>query len=264
MQPTPPVTPPPAAPSRTWLWVVVGVAAVAVVCCGGGGVAGMIYLSGHGRHVTAASHPPNPVGSAGHPAAPASPVAGRCAYPATGQPAARRVSAPGASSYSTKPAVAVLTTNLGTVRVTLAAAEAPCTVASLRSLAGQRYFDGTGCHRVTTVGLYVLQCGDPSGTGSGGPGYRFADENLPTGSANPYPRGTVAMANAGPGTNGSQFFICQQDNKLPASYSVFGTVTDGMSIVDKVAAAGSDNSNGDGDGHPRLPLTITTLTLQPT
>jgi peptidyl-prolyl cis-trans isomerase B (cyclophilin B) len=146
--------------------------------------------------------------------------------------------------------------------VKLAADQAPCAVASLRSLAGQRYFDGTSCHRLTTTGLYVLQCGDPTGTGTGGPGYQFADENLPTGSATPYPRGTVAMANAGPGTNGSQFFICDKDNQIQPSYTVLGTVTDGMSVVDRVSAAGSDGSNGAGDGRPKLPVTITSLTVQ--
>jgi peptidyl-prolyl cis-trans isomerase B (cyclophilin B) len=264
MQPILPGTPPPASPpARSWVWAVVGVAALAVLCCGGGGVAGALYLNDRGRHATAASHPPQLADASPAVSASASPVAGGCAYTPTGQPASRPAKAPGAGSYSTSPAVAVLTTNLGTITITLATTAAPCTVASLRSLAGQKFFDNTRCHRVTTIGLYVLQCGDPSGTGAGGPGYRFADENLPTTSTDPYPRGTVAMANAGPDTNGSQFFICQQDNKIPASYTVFGTVTTGMPIVDKVAAAGSDNANNDGDGHPRLPITITTLTVQP-
>jgi peptidyl-prolyl cis-trans isomerase B (cyclophilin B) len=236
---------------------------VLVLCCGGVGVAGVIYLRGGGDgHGTAASASASGTASASPGPSVSGTAWGSCAFTPGGQPAARAVTAPGPGSFSTRPAVAVLATNLGTIRITLAAAKAPCTVANLRSLAGQKYFDGTACHRVTTSGLYVLQCGDPTGTGTGGPGYQFADENLPGGSADPYPRGTVAMANAGPGTNGSQFFICQQDDKLPASYSVFGTVSDGMSIVDKVAAAGSDNSYGNGDGHPKLPVTITSFTVQ--
>jgi peptidyl-prolyl cis-trans isomerase B (cyclophilin B) len=264
MQLIPPAPPPPAAPpSRSWVWAVIGVAAMAVLCCGGGGVVGALYLTDQGRHETAASHPPHLADSQVAASTSASPVAGRCTYTPTAQPASRPVTAPDAASYSTDPAVAVLTTNLGVIAVTLATTKAPCTVASLRSLATQNYFDGTACHRVTTIGLYVLQCGDPSGTGTGGPGYRFADENLPTATTDPYPRGTVAMANAGPGTNGSQFFICQQDDRIPATYTVLGTVTTGMPIVDQVTAAGSDNANNDGDGHPSLPITITTLTVQP-
>lgn len=262
MRLNPPTSPTPTGtPYRRWAWVVGGVAAMAVLCCGGAGVVGMIYLGDRGRHETAASRPPQLAASSRAAARTAAPVAGGCAYPATAQPAARPVTAPKARSYSTRPAKAVLTTSLGKITITLATTKAPCTVASLRNLSSQHYFSNTGCHRVTTVSLFVLQCGDPTSTGSGGPGYSFADENLPTTATDPYPRGTVAMANAGPNTNGSQFFFCQRDNKLPAAYPVFGTVTTGMPIIDKITAAGSDNSNGDGDGHPKLPLTITTLTV---
>jgi peptidyl-prolyl cis-trans isomerase B (cyclophilin B) len=137
-------------------------------------------------------------------------------------------------------------------------AKAPCTVNSFVYLAAQKYFDATPCHRLTTAGIFVLQCGDPTGTGSGGPGYEFGDENL-TGAM--YPAGTVAMANAGPGTNGSQFFLVYKDTTLAPNYTPFGTITGGLAVIQKVAAAGSDNSNGDGDGKPNLPVEITSVTV---
>ena len=123
--------------------------------------------------------------------------------------------------------------------------KAPCTVNSFASLAQQGYFDNTPCHRLTTAPeLGVLQCGDPSGTGTGGPGYRFPNE-YPTNQyrlTDPalqvpvlYPRGTLAMANAGPGTNGSQFFLVYRDSMLPPTYTVFGTIDD-----DRAGDAGQD------------------------
>ncbi|GAA2166096.1 protein kinase domain-containing protein [Actinomadura napierensis] len=151
---------------------------------------------------------------------------------------------------------ASMKTNLGTLDIDLDAAKAPCTVNSVMYLAGKKYFDGTHCHRLTTdASLKVLQCGDPSGTGTGGPGYRFPDENLGEAA---YARGTVAMANAGPGTNGSQFFILYGDaTSLPKSYTVFGHVTSGLDIVDKVARAGAEPAE---DGAPKLRVTIERFT----
>lgn len=151
----------------------------------------------------------------------------------------------------------VVTTNYGVVEADLAAGAAPCTVNSFLTLAHNGFFNGTDCHRLTTDQLYVLQCGDPSGTGQGGPGYQFDDENLPSAAARPaYPRGTLAMANAGPGTNGSQFFMVYKDSQIDPNYSVFGKITKGLDVLDKIAAAGSDNSNGPGDGRPKLEVTI--------
>ena len=151
---------------------------------------------------------------------------------------------------------AVLTTSQGTIEVDLLAAKAPCTVNSFGYLADQKYFDGTSCHRLTTSGIFVLQCGDPTGTGTGGPGYQFADENL-TGAT--YPAGTVAMANSGPGTNGSQFFLVYKDTQLPPSYTPFGTITKGLDLVAKVAKAGAV---GGVDGKPKLPITLKTVTVE--
>jgi peptidyl-prolyl cis-trans isomerase B (cyclophilin B) len=115
---------------------------------------------------------------------------------------------------------------------------APCTTYSFRFLASRGYYNRTHCHRLTTEGSYVLQCGDPTGTGAGGPGYAFNDENL-TGAT--YPAGTVAMANAGPNTNGSQFFFTWKDTTLQPDYTPFGTVIGGMKVLQKIAAAGDDH-----------------------
>ena len=127
------------------------------------------------------------------------------------------------------------------------------------SLAEQGYFDATECHRLTTAGIFVLQCGDPTATGSGGPGYSFADEL--TGEET-YPAGTLAMANAGPDTNGSQFFIVYGDTQLPPAYTVFGTVDEaGVKLVEEVAAEGTDNANGQGDGAPNQAVEIESVTV---
>jgi len=151
-----------------------------------------------------------------------------------------------------------LTTNQGAIVLKLDAVKAPCTVNSFAFLADRKYFDSTPCHRLTTAGIFVLQCGDPTGSGGGGPGYEFADENL-TGAL--YPAGTVAMANGGPGTNGSQFFLVYKDTTLAPNYTPFGTITGGLAVIQKIAAAGSDNSNGPGDGKPNLPVEITGVTV---
>jgi peptidyl-prolyl cis-trans isomerase B (cyclophilin B) len=151
-------------------------------------------------------------------------------------------------------------TSVGTFQATLDADTAPCTVESFVSLAKQGYFDQTPCHRLTTpsTGIAVLQCGDPTGTGTGGPGYSFPDEL--TGNET-YPPGTLAMANAGPNTNGSQFFIVYGDTPLPPKYTVFGTVSPAtVKLVQKVAAKGVDNAFQPGDGHPKEKVTIDSVT----
>ncbi len=155
-------------------------------------------------------------------------------------------------------AVMTLVTNEGTIEIAMDPA-APITDASMTYLAEGGYFDGTSCHRLTTAGLYVLQCGDPEGTGLGGPGYQIPDENLPAAAANNYPAGTVAMANAGPNTNGSQFFLVYENTTLSPNYTVWGTVTSGLDVVQRVAAAGV--RGGGTDGPPALPVTIETATV---
>ena len=152
-----------------------------------------------------------------------------------------------------------LTTNLGSIVIAMDRAATPCTVASFQHLAGRKFFDGSPCHRLVTEGIFVLQCGDPSGTGSGGPDYQFTDENL--GGAR-YTRGVVAMANAGAGTNGSQFFIVFRDSPMEPTFTPFGRVTAGLDVVDRVAAGGDDGSSPAGGGKPNIGITIQTLTVK--
>jgi peptidyl-prolyl cis-trans isomerase B (cyclophilin B) len=146
-------------------------------------------------------------------------------------------------------------TNRGAITMELDAGRAPCTVQSFLDLASGGYFTDSACHRVTTALIFVVQCGDPTATGSGGPGYRFDDENLPT--AGGYPRGTIAMANSGPNTNGSQFFLVYRDSPIDPNYPVFGRVTGGLEILDAVAAGGAPNN----DGQPNLELIIESVTV---
>jgi len=150
-----------------------------------------------------------------------------------------------------------MATNQGNIGLLLANNESPCTVNNFASLADQGFFNDTKCHRLTTSStLAVLQRGDPKGDGTGGPGYEFANE-YPTDQYPPndpqaqqpvlYPRGTLAMANAGPNTNGSQFFLVYQDSELPPQYTVFGTIqADGLATLDKIAKVGVASGGEDG------------------
>lgn len=150
-------------------------------------------------------------------------------------------------------------TNCGTIVVTTVGAKAPITVTQLATLARGGFFNNTLCHRLTTQGLYVLQCGDPTATGSGGPNFTFRDENLPAEGLNNYPAGTVAMANSGPGTNGSQFFLVFADTTLGANYTIWGTITQGLDIVKAIAKAGV--KGGGADGAPNQPISINRVTV---
>jgi len=145
-------------------------------------------------------------------------------------------------------------TNCGTIVVTTVGAKAPITITQLATLAKGGYFDNSLCHRLTTQGLYVLQCGDPTATGSGGPNFTYGDENLPEPTLNNYPAGTVAMANSGPGTNGSQFFLVFADTTLGANYTIWGTITQGLDIVKAIAKAGV--KGGGADGAPNQTVAI--------
>jgi peptidyl-prolyl cis-trans isomerase B (cyclophilin B) len=192
-------------------------------------------------------------------AAPVAEPAQRCGYAAS-PPASKKVGMPPAAPDYKARYQATIHTNRGNIVINLLNSKATCTVNSFVHLAAKNFFSNTHCHRLTTSGIYVLQCGDPTGTGSGGPGYKFADENL-TGAK--YTAGTVAMANSGPGTNGSQFFLVYKNSlSLPASYTPFGTIVSGLNIIQKVAKAGSDNSNGPGDGHPKEKVQIESVTLK--
>ncbi|WP_328523778.1 peptidylprolyl isomerase [Kribbella sp. NBC_00359] len=184
-----------------------------------------------------------------------------CTYKKSAEPASKPVNPPanGKTKASGTSKVS-LNTSIGDLQLTLDSALAPCTVKNFLSLVGQKFFDNTKCHRLTVgEGLQVLQCGDPTGTGGGGPGYSFADEVFPT---LKYGRGVLAMANSGANTNGSQFFIVYGDaSGLGPQYTAFGTVDEaGLKLIDKVAKTGVTPQNGPTDGTPITPVEIKTAT----
>jgi len=214
-----------------------------------------VLLAGCTSPVAAESPAPSSPGQA--------PAAGTvsCEYPAGG-PAAREVQPPnGADVPATGTAEATMTLNGQPVAITLDRSAAPCTVNSFVSLAQQGYFDATTCHRVVDEGIFVLQCGDPSASGSGGPGYTIPDEfEGITG----YPAGALAMANTGqPNSGGSQFFIVFADTPLPPQYTVFGSIDRaGIDLAADIAAGGNDGSFGQvGGGKPLLPAEIEKVTV---
>lgn len=136
---------------------------------------------------------------------------------------------------------------------------APCTVNSFVSLATQGYYTGTSCHRLATSGIFILQCGDPTGTGRGTPGYVYNDEVSPD---TTYPAGAIAMANAGKNTNGGQFFFIYADTPLPPNYTVFGHLDAASTeAIGERANQGHDASNPDGTGHPLVPTEFKAVTL---
>jgi peptidyl-prolyl cis-trans isomerase B (cyclophilin B) len=251
---------------RTWLWVSLAVVAVLLIGLGGGGFA-LYSKIRHKADTTVA--PTHAIGRASGPAG--EPMAGptrvsspsgvRCEYlPADrggGEP--RLVDPPTPVTTLAGRVNVTIKTNLGDISVDLLADRAPCAVHSFVHLAQQDYYASTGCHRLTTDGLYVLQCGDPSGTGTGTPGYQYREENLPTSATPQYPRATVAIANAGPGTNGAQFFIVYRDSDIPPDYTIFGMVVAGLDIVERVAAQGVENDST--DGRPKLELEVEEVTV---
>ena len=162
------------------------------------------------------------------------------------------------------PRTFTFTTNCGNIVITTVGAKAPITITQLATLARGGYFNDSLCHRLTTKGLYVLQCGDPTATGGGGPNFTYRDENLPAEGLYNYPAGTVAMANSGPGvngagTNGSQFFLVFADTTLGANYTIWGTITQGLEIVKAIAKAGV--KGGGADGIPNQPISIKRVTV---
>lgn len=206
---------------------------------------------------------------------PSAEVGANCQYRPADKPAKTiDKQMPRSGKVPTDPATltASMKTSQGNIGLVLDNAKAPCTVNSFASLAQGGYFDNTTCHRMTSGGLSVLQCGDPTGTGSGGPGYEF-DNEYPTTQykaddpaaqqAVVYPAGTLAMANAGPGTNGSQFFMVYKDSKLPPQYTVFGTIDKtGMDTLAKIAKNGiKPGARGAGDGAPAQEVKIIDLQL---
>ncbi|CAN5381089.1 peptidylprolyl isomerase [soil metagenome] len=188
-------------------------------------------------------------------------VPGECEFiprPADGNPGVVDVGLPETPAPTEGTVDLAVATDQGDMVFSLDRASAPCAVQSFEHLASQDFFADSPCHRLTNADSFgVLQCGDPSGTGSGGPAYGFDAE--PPAAENPYPTGTIAMANSGaPGTTGSQFFIMFTDTALPPEYSVVGTVSSGLEVVQTVAEAGNDGSLEAtiGGGAPNLPITI--------
>lgn len=161
---------------------------------------------------------------------------------------------PNAGITESNNAIITFKTNQGEIVIETKPALAPLTVNAIAALAQKNYFDNTICHRLTTQGIFVLQCGDPTGTGTGGPGFNIPDENLPQPTENNYPAGTVAMANAGPGTSGSQFFLVYQDTTLGPDYTIWGSITSGLDILQTIASAGV--VDGGADGAPLTGVTI--------
>ena len=183
-----------------------------------------------------------------------------CGNVAPGKPNGKHWSSPPAMTINTSASYsATLQTSCGNIGIKLDAKNAPKTVNSFVFLAQQDYFNHTHCHRLTTAGLYVLQCGDPTGTGTGGPGYTFPDEYLndPAIAGGTYPAGTVAMANSGPNTNGSQFFLVYQASQLSPAYTPFGTITSGLDILQHIAQDGV--SGGGTDGAPKDTVVINSV-----
>ena len=192
-----------------------------------------------------------------------------CTYTTTGS---GKPSMPTASPDYNASYTATINTNLGKIDISLLNSKATCTVNSFAHLAATNFFNNTQCWRMSNSGgLYLLQCGDPTATaksklscssstlGSGGPGYQFADENL-TGAT--YPAGTVAMANGGANTNGSQFFLVFKNTTLPASYTPFGKITSGLDILQNVAKAGTSCTIQAGGGVPKEKVIINSVTVK--
>lgn len=189
----------------------------------------------------------------------ASPGTVNCTYVAASTPSKPVDPPSGTNVPATGTVAVVMTTSQGTIGITMDRSKTPCTINSFLSLAQQKYFDTTSCHRLVTSGLFLLQCGDPTGTGTGGPGYTFRDETYAT---DTFPAGTVAMANAGTNTNGSQFFLVYADSPLPPKYTVFGHMdAAGLATVAKVAAGGDDGSISAGGGKPNIPVAILSVTV---
>ncbi|WP_103347461.1 peptidylprolyl isomerase [Amycolatopsis sp. CA-128772] len=191
-----------------------------------------------------------------------------CAFtPDPGPPAPKKAALPpDGPASSTGTAGVQLATTAGDIGLTLDRALAPCTVVNFLSLARQGFYDGTSCHRLSvSTGLQMLQCGDPVGDGTGGPGYTIRDEVFPELT---YGRGILAMAKTtAPDSGGSQFFLVFGETNIPPEYTVFGGIDDpGLATLDAIARRGIDPAKpgpGDGSGPPTTPVTITHVTATP-
>lgn len=192
----------------------------------------------------------------------ATPAGVTCSEPGQPRPESRTWKKP-ADMDLTGTANWVLNTNCGRITIALDPAAAPKNVNALAFLTDQGYYAGNFCHRLTTAGIFVLQCGSPGADGTGEFGFTVPDENLPSGQQGTYPAGSVAMANRGPDTASSQFFIVYKKTSLPPNYSVVGTVTKGLDVVKYVAAAGVQAGSSDStDGPPAQPIVIKTAAIE--
>lgn len=177
----------------------------------------------------------------------ASPRPTACSYPLHGTSTRALPGLPTSAVLPSGTVAATLATDQGTLRLSLDATTAPCSVSSFAFLAGHGFFDGTRCTRLATD-LHLLECGSDDS-----PGYTIGSEAL-TGAT--YPRGTIALVNRGPGTGGSAFFLVAQDSPLPPTFTLLGTITEGLPVLDAVVAAGSDPPS---DGTAKQPLTLTSV-----
>jgi peptidyl-prolyl cis-trans isomerase B (cyclophilin B) len=220
--------------SRRWTAAAAAAACAGAACALGGATAGQAAGAG----------------------VPAGIVPGVCVYAPNLTDLDNSVGLPPAVPPAPAPTKAVLETSRGTIALALDAAAAPCTVNSFAFLAKEGFFEGGRCHRMLNLDKAgVLQCGDPTGTGSGGPGYEFGDENL---KGAEYPRGTVAMANHGYDTNGSQFFLVFRDSRFAPDYTPFGTITGGLDVLDKAAARGTYGASND---EPKVRVVLHKVTV---
>ncbi|MFC9977027.1 peptidylprolyl isomerase [Spirillospora sp. NPDC127200] len=236
------------------LKIVGSVAAVAVIAGAGAGVAAAVGKGDDDKGSDAAAD------TSASPQAKPKAKPGECAYTKADEAGAPKDLGTPPVKPAYKGAVkATIKTSLGDIGLSLDGAKAPCAVNSFAFLAKKDFWNKSHCHRLSTSeGLRMLQCGDPTGKGTGGPGYQFDNENTEGAT---YGKGTLAMANAGEsptggGTNGSQFFLVYGDSQLPPNYTVFGKITSGLDTLEAVAKAGIAKAGQDGTGEPKKKVTI--------
>lgn len=242
--------------ARRRKWSLTGVAIGAAVA-----VLVTLFITKRNDRTTASPETSSP--SAGStPTAPVPTPSGVSCSPATGKPQSKTYASAGDERL--KPGAAVtFKTSCGSISVELAVKQAPQTSNAVAFLADNGWYNDNGCHRVTTSGIFVLQCGSPTLDGKGGPGFKIPDENLPKDGPNNYPAGTVAMANSGPGTAGSQLFFVYKDTTLGPNYSIVGKITSGLDVVRYVAAHGvKPGEANESDGPPQQPIVIESTTLR--